>query len=207
MNNPFTGTNIEDIKSIVNKMDYTPQNLDNQQPHRHKVHFNEQDINDLVTHIKPPQDIIMNTHNNNHPDNHHRDNHHRDNHHRDNHHRDNHHRDNHHRDNNIHINDDIKKYYQDAKYRKDIDNFIIKYNKSKIKKKINIDSKNITVYLKEIVLLASIFYILSQGPIKLYLGKVIPEINVNSDGIVSQLGIVIYGIVLSVLFILLKHFI
>jgi hypothetical protein len=76
----------------------------------------------------------------------------------------------------------------------------------KIKKKSNKSSSiipNIPNSLKEVILLVSIYYILSQSFMQVILAKYI-KYTVPKDGIYSSINIIIYGIILSVIFILLR---
>ena len=79
-------------------------------------------------------------------------------------------------------------------------------NGKKTQKKSNKSSSiipNIPNSLKEVILLVSIYYILSQSFMQVILAKYI-KYTVPKDGIYSSINIIIYGIILSVIFILLR---
>lgn len=59
-------------------------------------------------------------------------------------------------------------------------------------------------WLKEPLLILLIYIILSQNFTKVFIGKYIKYINPSTDGTVSFLGVVIYGTILAVLYIILK---
>jgi hypothetical protein len=61
--------------------------------------------------------------------------------------------------------------------------------------------------IKEVTLLVSLYYILSIGFIKKMIGSYIKQINPMADGNISFLGIIIYGIILAVIFVLSKKLI
>jgi hypothetical protein len=59
---------------------------------------------------------------------------------------------------------------------------------------------------KDPLILLVIYFILSQASVRQLFGKYITYINPNEEGIVSQAGIIIYGIILVVLFMIIKKF-
>lgn len=60
--------------------------------------------------------------------------------------------------------------------------------------------------LKYPLLLLIIYFILSQASIRQLFGKYIPYINPDEEGVVSQLGVIIYGVILVGLFMVIKKF-
>lgn len=64
---------------------------------------------------------------------------------------------------------------------------------------------SIPVVLREPLLILILYVILSQSIVKDTIGKYIPQINPNEDGKVSFLGILIYGIILSTLYAIIKN--
>ena len=71
----------------------------------------------------------------------------------------------------------------------------------------NTDDKfnfSIPNWLKEFAIILIIYIVLSQKFIQDFIGKYIKYINPRDDGTVSFIGIVIYGIILAVLYILIK---
>jgi hypothetical protein len=61
--------------------------------------------------------------------------------------------------------------------------------------------------VKDFILLFSIYFILSQDMIKDFFGKYFTSLNPNNDGTVDVKGVIIYGLILTVLFMVLKKFI
>lgn len=61
-------------------------------------------------------------------------------------------------------------------------------------------------FLREPLLVLILFLILSHPGVRTFLGTYIPQINPNTDGIVSFSGVFIYGILLASLFLLFKQF-
>lgn len=59
-------------------------------------------------------------------------------------------------------------------------------------------------WLKEPLLILIIYIILSQNFVKIFVGKYVKYINPDSDGNVSFLGIIIYGTILAVLYLITK---
>lgn len=59
----------------------------------------------------------------------------------------------------------------------------------------------------EIILLLIIYIILSQNFVKRLIGEYIKQINPNEEGYVSQTGIFLYGLILAVLFVIVKKLI
>lgn len=57
------------------------------------------------------------------------------------------------------------------------------------------------------ILIVLLFLLLSQGAVKEFIGKYIPQINADETCVVSFTGILIYGIILAGLFSLCKRFI
>jgi hypothetical protein len=60
---------------------------------------------------------------------------------------------------------------------------------------------------KDPLLLLIIYFILSQAVIRQFFGNYISFINPGEDGVVSQIGIIIYGSIMILLFMLIKKFI
>jgi len=105
-------------------------------------------------------------------------------------------------------------------------NKINKLNKSKKGKNINTDNdpdtdddkKDIKIekkskfklpfqipeFIKDPLLIWVIFILLSQNFIKQLIGKYVKQINPNEEGVVSFIGVVIYGLIFAVLFGLIK---
>jgi hypothetical protein len=54
------------------------------------------------------------------------------------------------------------------------------------------------------LIICVLYIILSQNSVRIFLGKFIKQVNVRADGTVSILGIIIYGILLAVLFVLCR---
>jgi hypothetical protein len=62
-------------------------------------------------------------------------------------------------------------------------------------------------FLKEPILLLVLYIILSINPVKNVIGKYIPYINPDENGVVGIMGIASYGLVLVVLFTIIRYFI
>lgn len=62
------------------------------------------------------------------------------------------------------------------------------------------------VSIKELVLFTTLYYLMSTGVIKKTLASYIKYLNPNTDGDVSFIGIIIYGILLGSLFIITRNF-
>jgi hypothetical protein len=60
--------------------------------------------------------------------------------------------------------------------------------------------------LKDPLILFAIYFILSQASVRQLFGKYISYINPDVEGIVSQMGVIIYGIIMVVLFMITKKF-
>ena len=73
-----------------------------------------------------------------------------------------------------------------------------------IKTKKNTNYKS---YLLDFTLIIIIYVLLSQNPVKIFTGKYIKFVNPNSDGTISLSGLLIYGIMIAVLFVLIKKLI
>ena len=76
----------------------------------------------------------------------------------------------------------------------------------KIKKK---ETSNYTKYVphaKEVALLVAIYYVLSFGPVQAVISKYIKYVNPDERGKVSNLGIVIYGLLIAVSFKIAKTY-
>lgn len=67
--------------------------------------------------------------------------------------------------------------------------------------------QSIPYWLKEILLFTIIYFIFSMGSVKNTIGTYIKYINPDSDGNVSFVGVIIYGILLICTFIIVKHFV
>lgn len=61
--------------------------------------------------------------------------------------------------------------------------------------------------LKGPLFLLIIYFIMSQAPVRQLFGKYIPYLNPDSDGIVSQIGIIIYGIILVGIYMAINKFV
>lgn len=59
-------------------------------------------------------------------------------------------------------------------------------------------------FIRDPLLIWVIFILLSQNFIKQLIGKYVNHINPNEDGVVSFLGVVIYGLIFAVLFAIIK---
>lgn len=70
------------------------------------------------------------------------------------------------------------------------------------------DDENFTLSIpnnfKDPLLLLTVFVILSQSSVRQLFGKYIPYINPDEEGVVSIIGIVIYGIILVAIYMLIK---
>lgn len=62
------------------------------------------------------------------------------------------------------------------------------------------DLVDVKFYIKAMVILLIIYFILSLDPIKNTFGKILTPINVLPDGSISYLGYFLYGLVLSLIF-------
>jgi hypothetical protein len=75
---------------------------------------------------------------------------------------------------------------------------------------IEIEKENLTFSipynLKDPLILLIIYFILSQSSVRQLFGKYISFINPNEEGIVSQLGVIIYGIIFIMIFMVIKKF-
>lgn len=60
--------------------------------------------------------------------------------------------------------------------------------------------------LKDPLILLIIYFILSQSSVRQLFGKYISFINPDEEGIVSQLGVIIYGIIFVMIFMVIKKF-
>lgn len=65
---------------------------------------------------------------------------------------------------------------------------------------------NIPKWLREPLLILVIYLILSQTIVKDTIGKYIKQINPGTDGSVSFVGVLIYGIILAVLYVIIKKY-
>jgi len=79
------------------------------------------------------------------------------------------------------------------------------------KKPVTIEKKSkfklpfkIPEFVRDPLLIWIIFILLSQNFIKQLIGKYVKQINPNEEGVVSLLGVVIYGLIFAVLFGLIK---
>lgn len=59
-------------------------------------------------------------------------------------------------------------------------------------------------FIKEIIILTILYYILSMGIVKKSIGDYITYINPDQDGNVSFIGIIIYGLLLATIFIVVR---
>jgi hypothetical protein len=77
--------------------------------------------------------------------------------------------------------------------------------KSKSKSKLSFKMPfKIPEFTKDPLLIWIIFILLSQNFIKQLIGKYVKQINPNEEGVVSFMGVVIYGLIFAVLFGLIK---
>lgn len=65
---------------------------------------------------------------------------------------------------------------------------------------------NLLDYVKEFILLLIVYIILSQPIVKEVIGKYLSQINPDSEGKVEIIGVVIYGVILSLSYLTLKYF-
>ena len=79
------------------------------------------------------------------------------------------------------------------------------------KKEVKVEKKSkfklpfrIPEFIRDPLLIWIIFILLSQNFIKQLIGKYVKQINPNEDGVVSFMGVVIYGLIFAVLFGLIK---
>lgn len=72
---------------------------------------------------------------------------------------------------------------------------------------VNKSQSRIPNTVKELVLFVTLYYIMSSGTIKKTLGTYIKYINPNSEGDVSFVGILIYGMLLGSMFLALRKFV
>lgn len=79
------------------------------------------------------------------------------------------------------------------------------------KKEVKVEKKSkfklpfkIPEFFRDPLLIWIIFILLSQNFIKQLIGKYVKQINPNEDGVVSFMGVVIYGLIFAVLFGLIK---
>ncbi len=63
---------------------------------------------------------------------------------------------------------------------------------------------SVPAILREPLILVVLYVILSQAPVKNFIGTYVKQINVDDSGAVSFVGVVIYGIILATLFVLAK---
>lgn len=61
--------------------------------------------------------------------------------------------------------------------------------------------------LYEPTLLVIIYVILSQSFARVFIGRFIKQINPNDEGVVGTIGLVIYGYILAIVFVLCKRYI
>ena len=66
---------------------------------------------------------------------------------------------------------------------------------------------SILLFIKELIIFMLLYYVFSIGQIKKTLGGYIRFINPNSDGDVSFIGIILYGLILGTLFIFIRNLI
>lgn len=107
---------------------------------------------------------------------------------------------------NIELEDDIKKK---KKEKVDTDTTDEEEKKEKKKKKSKKESSimsNIVVpeFFKDGVLIWVIYMLMSQNFFKKLVGKYLNSINPSEDGVVSNLGVAMYGLILITLFTLIK---
>ncbi len=85
----------------------------------------------------------------------------------------------------------------------DIDNYDEDHPEGYIQSIVN----SIPVIFREPLVIVLIFIILSQPIVKKTIGCYITQINPDADGVVGIYGVIIYGIILSTLFVVAKKFI
>jgi hypothetical protein len=96
--------------------------------------------------------------------------------------------------------DNIKPKKKKTKKKEDTDTETIEDVPKPSYKKIIFDK------IKEPLLLLFIYFLLSQGFVKNLFGMYFKQINPNDDGQVSIFGILIYGTILTIIFMISKHF-
>ena len=62
------------------------------------------------------------------------------------------------------------------------------------------DIVDVKYYIKAMIILLIIYFILSLDPVKNTIGKILTPINLLPDGTISYLGYFLYGLLLSLLF-------
>ena len=62
------------------------------------------------------------------------------------------------------------------------------------------DLVDVKYYIKAMIILIIIYFILSLDPVKNTIGKILTPINVLPDGTISYLGYFLYGLLLSLIF-------
>ncbi len=71
---------------------------------------------------------------------------------------------------------------------------------------IDDDKLEMTKTIKEMLLLLAIYFIMSQAIMRQFFASYIVFLNPNQDGVVSQAGILIYGVIMICIFIGIKKF-
>jgi hypothetical protein len=112
-------------------------------------------------------------------------------------------------------NNKYNNHYNNKKYN-NIDNDIM-YNKYQTEKNYMINKdENINYFyfifnyilsnVKEPIIIIILYILLSQNIVKNFFGNFINEINPKNNGNVSFTGVLIYGLIFSILYIILKNF-
>lgn len=83
------------------------------------------------------------------------------------------------------------------------------YNEKKEEKEegFQLFGDSIPAYVKDATVILVLYIILSQAVVRDSFGKFIPQLNPDSEGKYSFSGVLIYGIILAVLFVLVRKFI
>lgn len=68
------------------------------------------------------------------------------------------------------------------------------------------DKLEMTKTIKEMLLLLAIYFIMSQAIMRQFFASYIVFLNPNQDGVVSQAGILVYGVIMICIFIGIKKF-
>ena len=95
------------------------------------------------------------------------------------------------------INNDLEDDFDDVISEEDLEeNIVIK--KSMLKK--------IKENIYEPIILLLLYVLLSQGSVRIFIGRYVKQINPNRDGIVGLSGLIIYGLILAILHQIIKTY-
>lgn len=91
----------------------------------------------------------------------------------------------------------------------DSDQYVNNNNDKKSKKTRGNNINNIhnisnTIHLVDFIIIVIIFMFISQNGFRIFTGKYIKAVNPLNDGTISQLGLLIYGLIFAILFVLIK---